>query len=154
MTAMPVIVFLFAVVLSPAAHADDRWLQREIKDKKMDYIMNEASLDISADVDLWVQLGSEVDASYGLGWRHTLARKIPSQPVGVIEIAARTDYPASQLCTVPFIEEEDYIVDRWCRRSIEALESFVMVDGKREAIRRQCLEEIRANYEKTRANKG
>jgi hypothetical protein len=148
MNALRVFILLLCVLLpgSPS-QADDiwQWLPRHTEDKAFEYILDGASIDIMADIELWVQLRTEVDAAYGEGWQYALARKIPSQALGVIEVAARTDYPPDLLCTVPFIEEDDDIVDEWARRSIATLESFTMVDAKKERIRRQCLERIQAD---------
>ena len=134
------------VTLSVPAKAQsqsERMEQAKNDLKKKDYIMNEASLDIAADVSLWVQLRGEVDAASGEGWVYSLSVKIPSQPLGVIEVMAQTGFPAAQLCIPRFIEAEDYVVDQWTRRSVAALESFNMVDEKREKIRRDCLESIK-----------
>ena len=127
-----------------AQEASER-MERSRNDlKKKDYIMNEASRDIAADVSLWVQLRGEVDAASGEGWIYSLSVKIPSQPLGVIEVLAETGFPAEQLCRPRFIEAEDYVLDQWTRRSVAALESFSMVEEKREGIRRRCLESIKA----------
>lgn len=140
------LVFLMCLMV-PASQiqADDIWQAQINADKKLDYILNEASIDIMADIELWVQLRGEVDAAHGEAWKYALARKIPSQALGVIEVAARTDYSPDMLCNDPFIEAEDRVVHEWARRSIETLESFTMLDAKKEKIRRGCLEKIKSH---------
>lgn len=134
--------FIIMLALSSESSAVDRDKAAN-KILRMDYIMEKAAEDISANVSLWVELRDEVDAATGEGWIYSLSVKIPSQPLGVIEVLARTGYPADNLCMPRFIEPEDYVVEEWSRRSIAALESFVMHDEKREGIRRDCLESIK-----------
>jgi len=132
--------------LPDVIYAKDISLQDEEIGGKMDnFILNGAAQDISDNIPLWVKLNKTLDAGSGEEWRLVLGDKIPSQPIGVIDVLSLTSHEEIQyVCPRPFVEgTQNYEMEDWMNRAITTLSSFAMNDPKKEKIRQECLQNIK-----------
>jgi hypothetical protein len=133
-------------------HAKDTTFQDMENDEKMNnFILNGAARDISDNIPVWLKLKQSADGASGEDWWTVLGDKIPSQPIGVIDVLSLIPddkipliYEIQAICPRPFVEgTPDYVMEPWMNRAIATLSSFTMNDPKKEKIRRECLENIK-----------
>lgn len=114
------------------------------QEKKADFILQQAALDVNGNIPLFIELRGELDGVSALGWRLSLARQIPAQPVAVIEVLSVLPADIETVCLAPFMEgAEDYEVSDWEKAAQAVLESFTMRDAGKEKTRQACLRNIK-----------
>jgi len=133
-------------------YAQDISLQDEEIGGKIDnFTLDGAAKDISDNIPLWVKLKQTFDAGSAEAWTMVLGDKIPSQPIGVIDVLSLIPHDRVPLtdeiqaiCPRPFLEgTQNYEMEDWMNRAIATLSSFTMNDPKKEKIRQECLENIK-----------
>lgn len=107
--------------------------------------------DVAANIPFLLLIRDDFGVSF-LDWVIPIAEKLPSQPVAVIQLLTNIEnqYPEQRyiehICPRTVIEDaipySQY--KNWMERSILALESFTMKDGKAEKVRKRCLRQIKA----------
>lgn len=99
-------------------------------------------------MDVLIETRNQTDAATSTIWMSSITKKIPSQAVAVMQLYTKIKENPSMACTPPFIETENYVVEAWCAKSIEALKSFSMTDPNEEIFRQSCLQRIIKTYAK------
>jgi len=116
-------------------------------EKKYQYIFDGAFHDVDDNAEFLVRIKKDLDASLSEGWGFELARRIPSQTAAVINVLSLLDEDVAWYCSEPFIEAEDYVAEKWYRKSISALKAIRMAEEEKESIRCLCLENIEKEYD-------
>lgn len=112
--------------------------------------LDKAVEDINANRRFIVAVRDEFGESRLLEWGIPVAARLPDQPVAVIKIMAELDIPVRDMCPRIVIEDAipfyEYV--RWMESAVASLESFTMLDPKEEAVRADCLGEIKESLAK------
>lgn len=124
------------------------WKKSATELKKKEFIMEQAAQDILGNIDVWLNIINEIDGAATTAWAVILGDKLPSQPVGVITVLAGLPQDSSLVdfaCPRPFIEgtASDEEIALYYKRSLQTLESFIMVAPEKEHIRKVCLANIK-----------
>lgn len=136
-------IFLLCTSTALAAKVSEKDA-RVNQEKKADYILQQAALDVNENIPLFIELRGQLDGVAALGWRHALARKLPAQPVAVIEVLSALPADIESVCLAPFMEgAEPYEISKWEDAAQAALGSFTMRDKNKENTRLACLRNLK-----------
>lgn len=132
----------------PVSAEDNSFYMETIREKQIEYIIEKSCEDIRENIDVLIETRNLTDAATTTIWTYSITKQIPVQPVAVMQIYTRIKENPSKVCIPPFIETDDYVVQAWCEKSIDALESFRMADQDEELFRKSCLQRINKTYSK------
>ena len=130
----------------PVSAQDNPFYLETIREKQIEYIIEKSCEDIRENTDVLIETRKQTDAATTTIWTYSITKQIPVQPVAVIQIYTKIKENPSRVCIPPFIETEEYVVEAWCEKSIDALKSFRMEDQDEELFRQSCLQRIDKTY--------
>ena len=145
--ALLVLVQSSALAASLAPDTDNPFFER----RKKDMLMEKAVEDIDGNFPLIVAMSESFGESWYMTWGWWLADRLPSQPVAVIKVFAATRAKDNLAMVCPRFPSDDPAYAgsefHYLSRTAEALSSFTLANPAEEAVRKECLANVRENIQ-------